>query len=229
MESWGPNSHGPSLLELHGCTLHSQVPQLTPGALGVHTGSLLLGSCCQLGLGSQSPGEGQQPSGARCEGHGRGVVGQRLELLLLERRRDGPAIMGMGVPQKPMASPGLTPIRLFSSPTVTCLARSTAWSTCCWCWGGIESGVTGSRGYRVQQGPSQPLFLPFLKPPPFPPSIRKRKETRESLGEMLFRSQPLTVWDVIWLHPSQQKAGVEVVLAFVLSCPWNGGSPKGRL
>lgn len=28
-----------------------------------------------------------------------------------------------------------TPIDAFNSPIVTCLARSMAWTTCCWCWG----------------------------------------------------------------------------------------------
>lgn len=27
-----------------------------------------------------------------------------------------------------------TPIDAFNSPIVTCLARSMAWTTCCWCW-----------------------------------------------------------------------------------------------
>ena len=29
----------------------------------------------------------------------------------------------------------------FRSLIVTCLARSTAWTTCCWCWGGGEGGM----------------------------------------------------------------------------------------
>ena len=37
----------------------------------------------------------------------------------------------------------LTPMRLFSSPTVTCLARSTACRTCCWCWGWRGGGRSG--------------------------------------------------------------------------------------
>lgn len=35
-----------------------------------------------------------------------------------------------------------TPMIAFSSVIVTCLARSTAWATCCWCWGQGPSPIT---------------------------------------------------------------------------------------
>lgn len=85
---------------------------LTSGPLGLHTCPVLLGSRGQLSLGGQCSGQGQQPRGtathqprwARGEGHRGGVVGQRLELLLLERSRGGPgAGGGVGCPVVPLA------------------------------------------------------------------------------------------------------------------------------
>lgn len=151
---------------------------LTSGPLGLHTCPVFLGGHGQLGLGGQRSGQGQQPcgtaahqpGGARGEGHRGCVVGQWLELLLLEtgrvgqgRAHNGHRVWQRGAPESPGPGPlqlaqlqplpgqasgggdgGLTPIRLFSSPTVTCLARSTAWSTCCWCWeAGRREGVSG--------------------------------------------------------------------------------------
>ena len=37
-----------------------------------------------------------------------------------------------------------TPMAAFRSLIVTCLARSTAWTTCCWCWGGERGGWRGA-------------------------------------------------------------------------------------
>lgn len=61
-----------------------------------------------------------------------------------------------------------TPMIAFNSVIVTCLARSTAWATCCWC--------CGDRGARSATGPPQtwsplfwalfclffPIFLPYF-------------------------------------------------------------------
>lgn len=77
---------------------------LTSGPLGLHACPVLLGSRGQLSLGGQRSRQGQQPRGtaahqpsrARGEGHRGGVVGQRLELLLLERRRVGRGRAGSG-------------------------------------------------------------------------------------------------------------------------------------
>ena len=50
----------------------------------------------------------------------------------------------------------LTPMRLFSSPTVTCLARSTACRTCCWCWRwGWGQGRSGELPYLIRDLTSQ--------------------------------------------------------------------------
>lgn len=48
-----------------------------------------------------------------------------------------------------------TPMMAFNSVIVTCLARSTAWATCCWCW-----GDTGAASDQLQdpQG-TCPFFL----------------------------------------------------------------------
>lgn len=60
-----------------------------------------------------------------------------------------------------MGSPR-TPMMAFSSVMVTCLARSTAWATCCWCWreqGGVSctvfltKGGTGDRWGQAGTGP----------------------------------------------------------------------------
>lgn len=75
---------------------------LTSGALGLHACAVLLGGSGQLGLRGQRSGQGQQPRGtaahqprrARGEGHRGGVMRQRLELLLLERREGGPGAGG---------------------------------------------------------------------------------------------------------------------------------------
>lgn len=165
---------------------------LTSGSLGLPTCPVFLGGRSQLSLGGQCSGQGQQPRGtaahqasrARGEGHRGGMVGQRLELLLLERGEVGqgqaaaqrcpwptrpprastgsgqrghprvcgearaqascppgtpasfstywvPGPRGWGLPRAGERQGALTPMRLFSSPTVTCLARSTACSTCC--------------------------------------------------------------------------------------------------
>ena len=75
---------------------HWECP-LTSGPLRLHTCPVLLGDRSQLSLGGQGSRQGQQPCGtaahqprwARGEGHRGGVVGQWLELLLLERRGVG--------------------------------------------------------------------------------------------------------------------------------------------
>ena len=91
-----PSPHSPSPFH-RGCPL-------TSGPLRLHTCPLLLGDCGQLSLGSQGSRQGQQPRGtaahqprwARGEGHSGGVVGQWLELLLLERRGVGQGRAGAG-------------------------------------------------------------------------------------------------------------------------------------
>lgn len=89
-------------------TLHCP---LTSGRLSFHACPVLLGSSSQLSLGGQCSRQGQQPRGTathqpsrtRGEGHRGGMVGQWLELLLLERRRGEPgAVRG----QVPSSTPG---------------------------------------------------------------------------------------------------------------------------
>lgn len=59
-----------------------------------------------------------------------------------------------------------TPMAAFRSLIVTCLARSTAWTTCCWCWGergtwagGDGEGLPPTRyaGFEALLGAQPPL------------------------------------------------------------------------
>lgn len=62
-----------------------------------------------------------------------------------------------------MGSPR-TPMIAFNSVIVTCLARSTACATCCWCCGdrGARPGQSRARGHRDE--PRPPPYHPSLEP-----------------------------------------------------------------
>ena len=68
-------------------------------------------------------------------------------------------------------------MRLFSSPTVTCLARSTACRTCCWCWRwGWGQGHSGEHPYLIRDPTSQ--TTPSGTPP------------------FIYQSHPAGIWDL---------------------------------